>query len=430
MFLCEVPSSNVSRPHRYAIPLELVGLLHRFDGGKSVREVIVEHLREYPESHSAESLDRFVRLYCVPKQMLLPSDSRVELLPPPSNRSDYVNAKFPLLSAKVVSRISRLTSWLFHPKVAAAVVPLIIASLFYFFLRVIPGHRINVNDIQGFEFLKLLAMMSAFSLAHELGHAAALAHFGHARSSIGWGIYIVYPVLYTDLSDAWYLSPFKRAVVDLGGVYFHGLALILLCVALAVSAERMLMYYFFGITAQIISSMNPFLRMDAFWLVSDLFGVSDLRKQMLGTVARFLYRVCPALRRHGPHFGTIPLKPTANAFLLIYSSIAVCFFGALYPIALYQLAFNVLPAYAATLKLLWVSALVHPAGVVRVVDYGIAALWKGLAVLGFLTFVWRMAKHLGRSVSWVQRRIGRWWRDRAGAVKTAKESRPDGGISD
>ena len=55
---------------------------------------------------------------------------------------------------------------------------------------------------------------------HECGHARVPV--GGARPGrIGIGIYLVWPVFYTDVTDSWRLSKAGRLRTDLGGVYFN-----------------------------------------------------------------------------------------------------------------------------------------------------------------------------------------------------------------
>jgi putative peptide zinc metalloprotease protein len=58
---------------------------------------------------------------------------------------------------------------------------------------------------------------------HECGHAAACRYGGARPGRIGIGIYLVWPVFYTDVTDSWRLSKRGRLRTDLGGVYFNAL---------------------------------------------------------------------------------------------------------------------------------------------------------------------------------------------------------------
>ena len=68
----------------------------------------------------------------------------------------------------------------------------------------------------------ILVALVILSLAfHECGHAAACRYGGARPGRIGIGIYLVWPVFYTDVTDSWRLSKPGRLRTDLGGVYFN-----------------------------------------------------------------------------------------------------------------------------------------------------------------------------------------------------------------
>jgi putative peptide zinc metalloprotease protein len=120
-------------------------------------------------------------------------------------------------------------------------------------------------------------VLTVFSLAlHECGHAAACRYGGARPGRIGIGIYLVWPVFYTDVTDSYRLSKAGRLRTDLGGVYFNALlALLAAGVYFATSYEPLLILV---ITQQllILDQFTPWMRLDGYHIVSDLIGVSDL----------------------------------------------------------------------------------------------------------------------------------------------------------
>ena len=57
---------------------------------------------------------------------------------------------------------------------------------------------------------------------HEIGHASACRYGGAKPGVLGAGIYVVWPVFYCDVTDAYRLGKAGRLRTDLGGVYFNG----------------------------------------------------------------------------------------------------------------------------------------------------------------------------------------------------------------
>ena len=56
---------------------------------------------------------------------------------------------------------------------------------------------------------------------HEFGHAAACRYGGAKPGVIGGGIYLVWPVFFTDVTDSYRLDRRGRLRTDLGGLYFN-----------------------------------------------------------------------------------------------------------------------------------------------------------------------------------------------------------------
>ena len=105
----------------------------------------------------------------------------------------------------------------------------------------------HLNDVTGstFSIVMLLSLVGAF--IHETGHASALVSNGCTQTEIGFGIYIYYPVLYTDV-EAWKLSRQRRALIDVGGVYFQSVFQLLLLSLFFISGSPILIYFFYSMT--------------------------------------------------------------------------------------------------------------------------------------------------------------------------------------
>lgn len=115
---------------------------------------------------------------------------------------------------------------------------------------------------------------------HEIGHATASYSFGAKPKEIGFGLYFIFPVMYTNTTNVWKLNKTKRIIVNLGGIYFQ----------LIINLALILSYYFSSFqnfslsllimnTASIITSFNPFFRYDGYWIFSDYFQIQNLREK-------------------------------------------------------------------------------------------------------------------------------------------------------
>ena len=57
------------------------------------------------------------------------------------------------------------------------------------------------NKVDIYMAARLLVFMLASSFFHELGHASACKYFGVCHGGIGFGLYLNFPVLYTDVTE-------------------------------------------------------------------------------------------------------------------------------------------------------------------------------------------------------------------------------------
>jgi putative peptide zinc metalloprotease protein len=140
--------------------------------------------------------------------------------------------------------------------------------------------------------LMLLGITYASLAFHECGHAAACMRGGARPGAIGIGLYLVWPVLYTDVTDSYRLGKRGRLRTDLGGVYFNGVFAVGLAVAYLLSGFEPLLLAVVGQHLIVVDQFLPWLRLDGYYVVADLIGVSDL-----------FSRIKPVLR------GLVPGRP-------------------------------------------------------------------------------------------------------------------------
>ncbi len=121
-----------------------------------------------------------------------------------------------------------------------------------------------------------LVVLLASAVVHEFGHAAALVRAGRRPGAIGFGIYLVWPVLYADTTEAWFLRRRERMLVDVGGVYFQLLfCLFVGLVGIGIGSQELQLAALLSQGATFVN-FNPLFRYDGHWLLSDWLGVVNL----------------------------------------------------------------------------------------------------------------------------------------------------------
>jgi putative peptide zinc metalloprotease protein len=215
-----------------------------------------------------------------------------------------------------VRAITDLFKFLFLPAIVLAVIAgLVAADWWLFFSHGVAGsvRQIVYNPVLVVIVLGLLTLSAAF---HEIGHATACRYGGAEPGAMGAGIYVVWPAFYTDVTDAYRLDRRGRLRTDLGGIYFNAIFILAtVAVYFATGYEPLLLLvpvqHF-----QMLFQLLPLLRLDGYYVISDLTGVPD----MLG-------RIKPILRSFVPGRETEPsvsaLKPWARAVVTIYVLITV-----------------------------------------------------------------------------------------------------------
>jgi putative peptide zinc metalloprotease protein len=141
----------------------------------------------------------------------------------------------------------------------------------------------------------VLGIVLLAAVFHEFGHASALRYGGGRASGMGFGLYVIFPALFTDVTESYRLGRWGRVRTGLGGPYFHLLfATGLIGVAVASGYEFLLIAVLL-INIEIARQFVPFVRLDGYWVLADLSGVPDFLSQM-GPFVRSLF---PRLARGG-----------------------------------------------------------------------------------------------------------------------------------
>lgn len=135
----------------------------------------------------------------------------------------------------------------------------------------------------------LLVLSGVFVLLrawHELGHAAACKAMGGRCTEIGLILFaFVLPFPYCDASSAWrFPEIWRRVVVGLGGVLFETFIAGLAAVVWASTLDQpgsLLRAISFNIilisgVATVLFNLNPLLRYDGYYVLSDLLGVANM----------------------------------------------------------------------------------------------------------------------------------------------------------
>ena len=391
MVLCEIPAQKDS-VLRFAIPADLLDLLRMFDGRRNVAEVFAAYDQLNPGKFSLQKLEQLVQSFLLPKSLLVDLTTPAFLPEISSNRASYVYAKVRLIPRDIIYPIAKLFGWAFDKRVLTLWLAIFVLGHVTFYLWILPVHRMHLTDVTGstFSIVMLLSIVGAF--IHETGHASALVSHGCTQTEIGFGIYIYYPVLYTDVSEAWKLSRHRRALIDVGGVYFQSVFQLLLLSLFFISGSPILIYFFLFNDLIMFRTMNPFLRMDGYWLVADLFGIYNLREQSTKLIKHYVLKLFGFARA-----GETPLhilKPRTRVALAVYSVLSVTFFFYITAIMIRLLIVYLVPTYPTRLLAVWQATQATPFSLLKLLSLIFEVLWRTAVLCGLSIFAYRLVKNV------------------------------------
>lgn len=280
MKLCMLSRHDGGGEVRFAMPAEYVELAREFDGSKDVDSAVQAYLDRHGSTRDMAWLRRLVIESLIPKGIIIHADRDPRDVAA-SNQSTkaFLHVKLPLIKASVVEPVARRLSFMFRPTVMVLGLALFIAAHVCVYGVLFRHQHFEFSQLDMTSVLLMMLFSTLATTCHEFGHATAAAHFGCRNMTIGWGLYLIYTVQWTNVSDAWKLPRQQRAVIDIGGVYFESFFLIALLAAHLWTGNPVYLFGFIFIDLSIATTFNPFLRMDGYWLVSDLFGIVNLRKQ-------------------------------------------------------------------------------------------------------------------------------------------------------
>ncbi len=188
-----------------------------------------------------------------------------------------------LLNKEQICKVASHLSVLFNKYFMANAMFVFMALDINFFIR---SNNVAVFDEQTglWSFLLLMVLIVLSSVFHELGHASACWHCGVEHGGIGLGLYINFPVLYTDVTDVWKLPRKKRCLVNFAGVYFQCIILIVLILLYETTHYFLIRYLILIINFGFLITLNPFFKFDGYWMISDILGVANLRQRSNETI--------------------------------------------------------------------------------------------------------------------------------------------------
>lgn len=259
-----------------------------------------------------------------PEQVRIVIDKFITPLFTPKEKKHSFLYEKELFSAAAIDKFSDAFRFLFNRWYMLAVLLVAVALDAWFFFHT-PDLLLFNNKVNVYLVVGLLAFMLGSSFFHELGHASACKYFGVRHGGIGFGLYLNFPVLYTDVTEVWKLDRKQRCVVNLAGVYFQSYWLIILLLAFFLTGNDIVRYLILIMNLGFVMTLNPFFKFDGYWIASDLLGVPNLRQrslELLGYVWKKMRKIPEGKRPY-----LLQIRPLERFGLLVYSVVVNFFMG-------------------------------------------------------------------------------------------------------
>jgi putative peptide zinc metalloprotease protein len=164
--------------------------------------------------------------------------------------------------------------------------------------------------------LLVLALMLASAVFHECGHVSACRYGGARPGVMGFGLYLVWPALYSTVTDSYRLGRLGRLRTDLGGVYFNAVSIIGMSAAYLTTRTPWLLLAIVALHIETATQFLPMIRFDGYYILSDLIGVPDL----LRWTGPVLASIIPG---RAAHPRVLELKPWARRTITLWVLIVI-----------------------------------------------------------------------------------------------------------
>jgi putative peptide zinc metalloprotease protein len=161
--------------------------------------------------------------------------------------------------------------------------------------------------------LVLLVLSMAF---HEIGHVTACRYGGARPGDMGIGLYLVWPALYSTVTDTYRLDRVGRLRTDLAGVYFNAIFMAVLTGLYLGTDATWLLPAILLMHVQAAQQFLPSIRFDGYYMLADLAGVPELF-DYVGPVLRSLIPGRPA------HPRVQELRPRSRRLIVLWVTVTV-----------------------------------------------------------------------------------------------------------
>lgn len=280
-----VPPSLARRADGQTIQLTplLYTMLREIDGVRTAAEVAERVSAADGRTVSEDNVEQLVDEQLRPLGLVVRADGTQPVL---AKRNPLLGLRFryAVTDPERTRRVTDPFCVLFRPWVVVPALAAFIAVCWWVFFA--KGLASAAHD--AFQRPGLLILVFAVTVLsagfHEFGHAAAARYGGATPGVMGFGVYLVWPAFYTDVTDSYRLGRAGRLRTDLGGLYFNALVAIVITAAWVWLRYDALLLVVATQILQMLRQLAPLVRFDGYHVLADLTGVPDLYSRIKPTL--------------------------------------------------------------------------------------------------------------------------------------------------
>ena len=279
------------------------GLIRLFDGQRSYAEVAELYSQETGAAYSEETVREFAASvdalnfwYRTPQEknvklMQKTADERRRLQKKKSRWGDLSQITFPAVNPdRFLTWVYRKISFVYTPWFTALT---LLAFAFTAGIFIVHWSEVgrdslemyNFADKTWFDLAAFWIIASTLGCIHECGHGLTCKHYGAPVPAMGFLLIYLTPAFYTDTTAGEVkANRFERLMIAVSGVWVE----LIICALVtpiwwgtapntAIHDFAYTIILFTGI-AVVLINWNPLMKLDGYYIVCDLIGISDLKE--------------------------------------------------------------------------------------------------------------------------------------------------------
>jgi len=302
------------------------------DGENSAGRV-AEILKEKLDiSIAPESIEKFIAKF---DEMLFLDTPRTEYLlaqrseeaKKASRRKSILHLRFETFNPEnLLDRLHRRLRFAFSPHfgIATSIVILIGVWVVFSLPGKIPYNAVDLLHVS--TVAVFVAALFAVIVLHEFAHALVCHHFGGRVREMGFLLIYFQPAFYCNLSDS-YMFPKKsqKIYTILAGMYMQVFIGAIAVMLWRIIKQGTLISDFLFVVVLVafgtlIFNLNPLLKLDGYYFLTDLVNIPNLRQKAFGYLRRLFVKVFFGIESSEP----MPSKRDRRIFI-VYSILAVVY---------------------------------------------------------------------------------------------------------